>query len=643
MRIKPSQLAFVAVSLMCVLILAACNCAPTLRYITITPSGPTIVVGTPEAFTATGYYSNGSVTPNINASWSSSSTSTATINGTSGVATGVAPGTTTITATAIGISGTTILTVVPVTSLTVTPATSTISVTGSTNTQQFDAVANYTGGSMDVTAFATWTATNTSVATFSTSTAGLATGVAAGTTTVTAALSGVSGTANLTVTNAVAMVVTPATATIAIGNSASYTVQQQWADISLHPPSVPVTWTSSSATQANVIPYGAAGALAAGFAAGTPTITAAEGSVTGTSALTVVTGNSHYAYAPNIADLNIGVYTVNATTSPYLTADGAPVTGGTVQPRQTIMNPNGQYLYIVGQQSFTSVYSITNGIPTYTGDNLIGGASNWNYGVIDPYGRFLFELDSGNGSGTYPNGTIYAFVINQTNGTITYVTGSPFTTNLSSARGLVIDHTGQYLYATNFGNNTISAYQIDQTTGALTPLPGGATIPTGAGPEIATLDPTGTYLYVANKNAGSVSSYSIGTGGVLTSLGADTVVPGAMSLINVRVAPSGSFLYVVDNGDPTATPAVNGQLFGFALTSGVLGTTPITTTPIATGVSPTGMDIDPTGVLAAVANSSNMGPGTISLYTIGSGGALTSQAPVTTGNFPLFVTFNNAP
>ncbi len=643
MRIKPSQLAFVALSLMCVLILAACNCAPTLRYITITPSGPTIVVGTPEAFTATGYYSNGAVMPNINASWSSSSISTATINGTSGVATGVAPGTTTITATAIGISSTTTLTVVSPTSLTVTPATATISVTGSTNTQQFDAVANYTGGSMDVTAFATWTATNTSVATFSTSTAGLATGVAAGTTTVTATLAGVSGTANLTVTNAVAMVVTPATATIAIGNSVSYTVQEQWADMSLHPPSIPVTWTSSAATQANVIPNGAAGALAAGFAAGTPTITAAEGSVTGTSALTVVTGNSHYAYVPNIADLNIGVYTVNATTSPYLTADGVPVTGSGVQPRQTIMNPNGQYLYIIGQQSYTSVYSITNGIPTYTGDNLIGGASNWNYGVIDPYGRFLFELDSGNGSGTYPNGTIYGFAINQTNGTITYVTGSPFTTNVSSARGLVIDHTGQYLYATNFGNNTISAYQINQTTGALTPLPGGATIPTGAGPEIATLDPTGTYLYVANKTAGSVSSYSIGTGGVLTSLGADTVVPGAMSLINVVVAPSGSYLYVVDNGDPTATPAVNGQLFGFALTSGVLGTTPITTTPIATGVSPTGMAIDPTGVLAAVANSSNMGPGTISLYTIGSGGALTSQASVTTGNFPLFVTFNNAP
>ena len=560
MRIKPSQLAFVALSLMCVLILAACNCAPTLRYITITPSGPTIVVGTPETFTATGYYSNGAVTPNINASWSSSSISTATINGTSGVATGVAPGTTTITATAIGISSTTTLTVVSPTSLTVTPATATISVTGSTNTQQFDAVANYTGGSMDVTAFATWTATNTSVATFSTSTPGLATGVAAGTTTVTATLSGVSGTANLTVTNAVAMVVTPATATIAIGNSVSYTVQEQWADMSLHPPSVPVTWTSSAATQANVIPYGAAGALAAGFAAGTPTITAAEGSVTGTSALTVVTGNTHYAYVPNIADTDIGVYTVNATTSPYLTPDGAPVNDPPVLPRQVIMNPNGQYCYVIGQQSYTSVYTITSGIPAYvTNSQLIGGAANWNYGVIDPYGRFLFELDSGNGSGTYPNGTIYAFAINQTNGTITYVTGSPFTTNLSSARGLVIDHTGQYLYATNFGNNTISAYQINQTTGALTPLPGGATIPTGAGPEIATLDPTGTYLYVANKTAGSVSSYSIGTGGVLTSLGADTVVPGAMSLINVgsRLVAAISTLWTMETQQQHPPSMVN--------------------------------------------------------------------------------------
>ncbi|HUN61504.1 MAG TPA: hypothetical protein VMU53_05930, partial [Candidatus Sulfotelmatobacter sp.] len=75
MKRRPSELALVAVSLVCVLILAACNCAPTLRYITISPSGPTIVIGAQEAFTATGYYSNGAVTPNISVSWSSASTS----------------------------------------------------------------------------------------------------------------------------------------------------------------------------------------------------------------------------------------------------------------------------------------------------------------------------------------------------------------------------------------------------------------------------------------------------------------------------------------------------------------------------------------------------------------------------------------
>lgn len=69
---KAQSLAFVAVSLVCVMILAACNSAPTLRYITISPANQTIAVGTTQQFTATGYYSNGSVSPGITVSWSSS-------------------------------------------------------------------------------------------------------------------------------------------------------------------------------------------------------------------------------------------------------------------------------------------------------------------------------------------------------------------------------------------------------------------------------------------------------------------------------------------------------------------------------------------------------------------------------------------
>ena len=232
------------------------------------------------------------------------------------------------------------------------------------------------------------------------------------------------------------------------------------------------------------------------------------------------------------------------------------------------MNPNGSYMYVVGQSGYLSFWSLNDWIPAYSGlPGLVDGSGNKNYGVIDPYGRFLYVIDAG--STAYPNGTIYGFTISQTDGTFAAVTGSPFTANLNAGQYLIIDHTGQYLYAINYGNNTVSAYQINQSTGALTPLSTGATISTGAGPEVATLDPTGTYLYVANNTAGSVSSYSIGAGGVLTSLGPDLVISGAVSVTDVAVTPNGNYLYVLDYGNPTVVPFVFGALYGYTLSSGV--------------------------------------------------------------------------
>ncbi len=74
--------------------------AATLKSIGVTPATATIAAGTSQNFTATGTYSDGSV-QNITSTsvWASSSTATATIAGGSGIATGVAAGTATITAT----------------------------------------------------------------------------------------------------------------------------------------------------------------------------------------------------------------------------------------------------------------------------------------------------------------------------------------------------------------------------------------------------------------------------------------------------------------------------------------------------------------------------------------------------------------
>ena len=165
----------------------------TLTSIAVTPNSASIAVGATQQFTATGTYSDGS-TKNLSstATWTSGTTTVATISA-SGLATAVASGSTTITASLNGVNGKATLTVSAasqgVTSIAVTPNPGSI-VVGAT--QQFTATATYSNGSTaNVSSMATWTVANTAVGTVSTS--GLATAVAAGITTVTASLNGISG------------------------------------------------------------------------------------------------------------------------------------------------------------------------------------------------------------------------------------------------------------------------------------------------------------------------------------------------------------------------------------------------------------------------------------------------------------------
>ncbi|HYA61677.1 MAG TPA: Ig-like domain-containing protein, partial [Candidatus Sulfotelmatobacter sp.] len=246
MRRNSSQFTLAAASLVCILILAACNCAPVLRYLTITPTSATISVTTTQQFTAQAYYSDGSVKDGTSlVTWGSTNTAVATVVG--GVATGVGPGTTTITATAAGTPGATAtLNVNQLLSIAVTPANQTVPVGG---TQQYDAMGTYknpdgTTGTTDVTTLVTWSAAPASVATITTG--GLATAVASGTAVITASLNGVSGNTNMIVgaPAPVSLQISPSGPTAAIGNVTTFTAQEVWSDSSLHTPSGTVTWTS---------------------------------------------------------------------------------------------------------------------------------------------------------------------------------------------------------------------------------------------------------------------------------------------------------------------------------------------------------------------------------------------------------------
>jgi trimeric autotransporter adhesin len=189
--------------------------AAALQSIAVTPVNPSIAKGLTRQFAATGTYSdNTTQVLTAQVTWASATTSVATINAT-GLATAVGTGTSSISATLSGVTGSTVLTVTAAAlqSIAVTPSNPSIA---KGTTKQFAATGTYTDNSTQVlTTQATWSAATTSVATINST--GLATAVALGTSSISASLSGITGSTVLTVTAAAlqSIAVTPANPSIA--------------------------------------------------------------------------------------------------------------------------------------------------------------------------------------------------------------------------------------------------------------------------------------------------------------------------------------------------------------------------------------------------------------------------------------------
>jgi uncharacterized protein YjdB len=267
--------------------------AAALASITVTPASGSLAKGLTLLHTATGTYTDGS-TANITATvtWTSSTTSVATINA-SGLATAVAMGTSTITATqgAINNSKTFTVTAPVLVSIAVTPATGSVA---KGLTLQYTATGTYTDGSTaNLTATVTWTSSASSVATINA--AGLATAVAVGTSTITAAQGAINNSKTFTVTAPalVSIAVTPASGSVAKGLTLQYTATGTYTDGSTANITATSTWTSSATSVATINASG----LATAVAVGTSTITATKGAITDSKTITVT--------APVIVTINI--------------------------------------------------------------------------------------------------------------------------------------------------------------------------------------------------------------------------------------------------------------------------------------------------------------------------------------------------
>ncbi|MHB8876990.1 MAG: beta strand repeat-containing protein, partial [Myxococcaceae bacterium] len=269
--------------------------AAVLIAIAITPPSAVIADGTTRQYAATGTYSDSS-TQDLTQSvtWMSSSAAVATISnaaGSRGLATALAEGATTISATLGGVAGSTGLTVsaATLTVLSISPQDRAIA---EGTTQQYTATGGYSdGSSQDLTGQVSWSSSATAVATISNSgtSKGLVTALAPGSTGLSATRSGVSGSTSLTVTGAVLsyITLTPLNAYVTRYGMQQFTATGHYSDGATQSITDLVTWASSNTAVATISNATGSKGRATAVGGGPAVISAAYGGVTGQTNLTV--------------------------------------------------------------------------------------------------------------------------------------------------------------------------------------------------------------------------------------------------------------------------------------------------------------------------------------------------------------------
>ena len=205
-----------------------------------------------------------------------------------------------------------------------------------------------------------------------------------------------------------------------------------------------------------------------------------------------------------------------------------------------------------------------------------------------------------------------------------------------SDRPTALDASGPLLTAQIPANDLAAA-----GTAAITvfnPAPGGGSSNTltlnmvagGVSPQSVAVDPTGEFAYVANEGcldafAGNVSMYKIDpTTGALTPIGPP--VAAGLDPHSVAVDPSGKFAYVANAGVDVLPGSVS--MYTINATTGAL--TSIGTLN-ADQNAPYSVAVHPSGKFVYVANEGGFAPTSVSMYTINPIGALTSTGTIASG------------
>ncbi|MEW5250450.1 beta strand repeat-containing protein [Microbulbifer discodermiae] len=259
-----------------------------LTGIQVTPAVVSLPKGNAQQLTALGTYSDGtSVDLTDSVDWHIGDTAIATLD-MLGELVAVTEGSTTAFASSEGIASNTVtitVTGAELTSIQVTPASVDLA---KGNTQQLTALGRYTdGSSADITDSVDWHSDNTAIITVDS--LGEATAVEEGSTTASASWGGiVSNTVTVTVSGAVltAIQVTPASNSLAKGNSQQLTAQGTFSDGTTADLTSSVAWTSSDT---NIVTVDSSGELTA-VDEGNATVSASQDGIVSNTATVTITG-----------------------------------------------------------------------------------------------------------------------------------------------------------------------------------------------------------------------------------------------------------------------------------------------------------------------------------------------------------------
>lgn len=330
--------------------------------ISVAPASASVFIGGTTQLTATTKDSAGNILTGRVVTWGSSAPSIATVSG-SGVVSGLAVGAVTISAISEGKNGSASIAVavVPVASVTVSPAT--VSLVIGATTQLTAATTDSAGNSL-AGRVVTWTSSAPSIATVSAS--GLVTAVAAGSATITATSEGMSGASAVTVdvVPVASVSVAPATSNLTVGATVQLTATTNDAAGNVLT-GRPVTWSSGTPGVATVSSSGLVTAVAAGSA----TITATSEGKSGTAAVTVtVVPVATVSVAPPTKLLRVG-------TSGPLTATPKDASGNVLTGRLVTWSSNATSVATVSASGGVTAVGVGTATITATSEGQSGTAT----------------------------------------------------------------------------------------------------------------------------------------------------------------------------------------------------------------------------------------------------------------------------